>query len=111
MKPANLPTRIAFSTAVKRFLGVAAVMTLTSSVALADSSKSDSGDDIAVKGRIYSHWSMDLDSNDQEFDLDRAYLTVKRELSDTIRVRLTTDVGRIKNGADHGEDKVRANEK
>jgi len=53
----------------------------------------------AVSGVMYSHFSVDMTDgadNATNFGLDRAYLTAKRSVTDTLSTRLTLDVGRAK---------------
>lgn len=53
------------------------------------------GSDTKVKGRLYSHWTLDMsDSADSEneFALGRSYLTVTSKISEYSSVRITTDM-------------------
>ncbi|MDP6931559.1 MAG: hypothetical protein QGG40_01525 [Myxococcota bacterium] len=55
-----------------------------------------------IGGKIFSHWGMDLSEGADrfnEFDIDRVYLTARRNLGQGLGVRVTTDVGRVE-----GED-------
>ena len=51
---------------------------------------------LQLGGLIYGHWGADLNEMTKEFDLDRVYLTARRNLGESFAVRVTTDVGREK---------------
>lgn len=54
-------------------------------------------------GLIFSHWTMDLskDADDHnEFEIKRVYTTVKHTINDNLGLRVTTDVGPVKNSDD-----------
>jgi len=52
---------------------------------------------VSVDGVLFSHFGVDLSDDDlaSDFDVDRAYLTFRRDIGDDFAVRVTTDVGRV----------------
>jgi len=53
---------------------------------------------VTLSGKIFSHWGMDLSEgadSQNEFDIDRLYVHLRRKLDQGFSVRMTTDVSRV----------------
>lgn len=71
----------------------------TSTIALADGH----GAKTKVGGLLFSHWTMDLSKDAEEanaFEIQRVYTTIKHSISSDLSMRVTTDVGAVKNSDD-----------
>jgi hypothetical protein len=56
-------------------------------------------------GLSYSHYYYDFSSDSQDkngFDISRLYLTVRKDLSENIGVRVTSDLSRVSNDQEKG---------
>jgi len=56
-----------------------------------------------IGGLLFSHWSMDLSKDAEEanaFEVKRVYTTIKHSINDDLSMRVTTDVGAVKNSDD-----------
>ena len=70
--------------------------------------QSDTSPPTTVDGVIFAHWGMDLSDGENyanDFNIDRAYLTARRKLGDSLAIRVTTDVAREKDQPE--DEKIR----
>ena len=64
---------------------------------------SDGGGKTKIGGLLFSHWTMDLSKDAEEanaFEVKRVYTTIKHSINDDLSMRVTTDVGAVKNSDD-----------
>jgi hypothetical protein len=81
--------------------GIFSVFMLVSLVILiSNTSVAQSASNVNISGLVYSHYYYDLSAGAQDkngFELSRLYLTYRKNLSENIGVRITTDIGRVSN--------------
>jgi hypothetical protein len=80
---------------------ISSVFMLVSLVILiSNTSVAQSASNVNISGLVYSHYYYDLSAGAQDkngFELSRLYLTYRKNLSENILVRITTDIGRVSN--------------